>query len=368
MNIGIDARPLSYHLTGIGYYLQNILDALQVIDQENNYYLVSNKTVNYQINNDKWSKIEGHAGGKPISSIWMQTCVPGLARKYKFDIFWGTRHHLPLFLSRRVKRVVTIHDLVHLRYPETMQPKNLILERILMKRSLSAADAIISVSHATATDIKKCYAKIQENHIHTIYSGVPQLYEAHDCSRIIVQLPQKYFLFVGTLEPRKNIHNILRAFERLNPEKYDIYLVIVGEKGWKDKELKKYLVDYNFESRIVFTGYVSRDMMINLYKKSVCLIFPSLYEGFGFPILEAMSCGTPVITSNTSSMKEIAADAALLGNPYDDAEIARAMRLILIDTDLRKRLIGKAALRLKHFSWERCAHKLMEIFYKVTNN
>lgn len=368
MNIGIDARPLSYNLTGIGYYLQNALDALQLIDKENNYYLVSNKRINYQINNYKWTKLEGHVGGNSLSSIWMQTIAPWLASKYKFDVFWGTRHHLPLFLSRQVKRLVTIHDLVHLKYPETMQRKNLILERILMKRSLASADAIISVSHATATDIKKYYTKILKTEIHTIYSGVPQLNEAHTCSRLIAQLPQKYFLFVGTMEPRKNIHNLLRAFERLNPEKYDIYLVIVGEKGWRGKELKKYLADYNLGSRIVLTGYVPRDIMISLYKKSACLIFPSLYEGFGFPILEAMSCGIPVITSNTSSMKEIAADAALLVNPYDAADIARAMRLILIDNGLKKRLIGKAALRLKDFSWNRCAQELMEIFYEVMNN
>ncbi|MDA3895650.1 MAG: glycosyltransferase family 1 protein [Desulfobacteraceae bacterium] len=365
MNIGIDARPLSYNLTGIGYYLKNTLDALQSIDDVNNYYLVSNKIINYQLVNDKWQKIEGRFGYSSVSSPWMQFMAPRIAYKCKFDVFWGTRHHLPLFLPFQVKRLVTIHDLVHLKHPETMLKKNLILERILMNRSLATADAIISISHATAADILKYYPDVSRENIYTVYPGVPKLKRKKASCAIVEQLPHNYFLFVGTMEPRKNLHNLLRAFERLNPENYDVHLVIAGGRGWKDKELKIFFDNYKFASRIVFTGYVPREIMISLYKKAACLIFPSLYEGFGFPIIEAMSCGIPVITSDRSSMKEIASDAALLVNPYDIASIEGAMKLILTDKDLKKKLIEKAALRLKIFSWDRCARESMAIFDKV---
>ncbi len=368
MNIGIDARPLSYPLTGIGYYLKHILDALQSFDDLNNYYLVSNKTINYQLLNNRWEKIEGRAGGQALSSPWIQFFCPWIARKYQFDVFWSPRHHLPLMLPFSVKRVVTIHDLVHLKYPETMLKKGLLLERLLMKRSLASADAIISVSRATAGDILKYYPDIPLRNVRTVYPGVPQLKRRGTSSALIDGLPRSYFLFVGTIEPRKNIRNLLKAFERIAPEKNDLYLVIVGGSGWRDTSLKVFFENYQFASRVIFTGYVPRNTMKSIYQRSICLVYPSLYEGFGFPVLEAMSCGIPVITSNRSSMKEISGDAALLVDPRDVAAIEGAMNRILTDDTLRKDLAGKSLLRLQAFSWERCAKELVEIFNEVADN
>ena len=365
MIIGIDARPLSYYFAGIGHYLLNILDVLQRLDQENTYYLVSNKKINYRPENPRWHKIEGRAGRKLLSSLWMQVFVPGFARRYRFDIFWGPRHHLPLLMSKRVKRVVTVHDLVHLRYPETMKPANLILERILMKRSLETADAVIAVSQASALDVTGFYRKVDPKRIHTIYSGVPQWPEGQDDADFIRTLPPYYFLFVGTMEPRKNIAGIISAFERLPPEAYDGYLIIVGETGWKINELKACLRNPKLGDRIILKGYIPRRHLKGLYQNAACLVFPSFYEGFGFPILEAMAFGTPVITSNTASMKEIAGDAALLVDPYRVEDIAGAMRRIIGDAELRSRLNREAASRLPLFSWQKCAEALMEICYRV---
>ena len=368
MNIGIDARPLSYHLTGIGYYLKHTLDALQSFDNVNNYYLVSNKAINYRLLNNRWEKIEGRVDGQALSSPWIQFFCPWIARKYQFDVFWSPRHHLPLMLPFPVKRVVTIHDLVHLKYPETMLKKGLILERLLMRRSLASADAIISVSEATAADVWHYYPDIPKRNVRIVYPGVPQLKRQTTPSALVDGLPRNYFLFVGTIEPRKNLRNLLKAFERIASAENDLHLVIVGGSGWRDTSLKLFFEDYQFASRVIFTGYVPRCTMQSIYRRSICLVYPSLYEGFGFPVLEAMSCGVPVITSNRSSMKEISGDAALLVDPRDVAAIKGAMDRILTDDILRKDLAGKSLLRLQVFSWERCAKELMDIFDEVVDN
>lgn len=365
MKIGIDARPLSYNLKGIGYYLKYTLDALQLFDRVNHYYLVSNKTINYQLVNDRWKKIEGRLGGRSLSSPWMQFFCFWIAHKYRFNIFWGTRHHLPLMLPLRVKRVVTVHDLVHLEHPATMLKKGLILERLLMKRSLKSADAIVTVSHATASDIRKHYPEIPWRNVRTIYPGVPYLKDQKASCAFVEGLPPNYFLFVGTMEPRKNLSNLLKAFEKMGPEKNDVYLVIVGDRGWKDGPFKMLFDNYKSAARVIFTGYVPRDKMSSIYKRSVCLVYPSLYEGFGFPVLEAMSCGVPVITSNRSSMKEVSGDAALLVDPDNVDAIERAMHRMLTDSNFRKDLISKSLLRLQAFSWDRCAKELTGIFNKV---
>ncbi len=157
MRIGVDARPLTYQLTGIGVYLKHILDELQKIDHENYYYLISNGPIDFDLGNEKWSKIEGKNKRKLISTFWMQCQAPILAYKLKLDLFWGPRHHLPVLLPHRVRTVLTVHDIVHRLYPNTMALPNLLVERLLMRWSLLRADRIITDSKSTATDINKSY-------------------------------------------------------------------------------------------------------------------------------------------------------------------------------------------------------------------
>ena len=187
-------------------------------------------------------------------------------------------------------------------------------------------------------------------------------------SNKICNLPTPYFLFVGTLEPRKNFDRIFKAFEKINPASYDVNLVIAGGTGWKNKNFLAKLDDHPMKSRIYLTGYVSRDQLTEYYRNALCLLYPSLYEGFGFPIVEAMSCGTPVITGNTSSMPEIANDAAIIVDPLDIREIAHAMVNVLTDTTLRDRLIESGKKRAGHFSWQDSANRFCQIFESIVNH
>lgn len=361
MNIGVDARPLTYQLTGIGIYLKHLLNTLQKIDNENNYYLISNGQINCVLGNPNWFKIEGRYKKKLVSTFWMQCQAPILSLKLRLDLFWGPRHNLPILLPHKTRTVVTIHDVVHRFYPSTMALPNLLVERLLMKWSVLKADRIITGSRSTASDIQKAY-RVDCDKIMTVRLGAPLLPTG---GREYEVYPQKYFLFVGTLEPRKNFCRMFKAFELIEPERYGVHLVIVGGEGWKNKAFLKKIRLHPLNGHIHLKGYVDRNQLASFYGNALCVLFPSVYEGFGLPVLEAMSCGTPVITSNISSMPEVAGDAAFLVDPYDVDALVKAMHEILTNEKLRKSLAKKGFRRVKKFSWERCARQTLEVFNMV---
>lgn len=362
MKIGVDARPLSYQVSGIGVYLKHLLDEIQKIDQENDYFLISNGHINYDLKNQKWFKVEGRCEKKLLSTFWMQCRTPIFASKLKLNLFWSPRHHLPLFLPARIRTVLTVHDIVHLLYPDTMPVPHFLVERLLMRLSVLKADRIIAVSRSTASGIQKAY-RVACDKVETVYSGVPVLTGSTNTRRKEEKaFPSKYFFFVGTLEPRKNLERIFRAFELIQPETHGLHLVIAGGSGWKNKALLDKLKRHPLSRHVHLAGYVGSDQLLSLYTDALCFLFPSLYEGFGLPILEAMSCGTPVITSNLSSMPEVAGDAALLVDPYDVGALAKAMKEIVENQKLREQLTMKGFERVKRFSWERCARQTLEVF------
>jgi glycosyltransferase involved in cell wall biosynthesis len=367
MQIGVDARPLSYDLTGIGVYLKHLLAALQKIDDQNHYFLFSNGLIDLTLDNRKWSKIEGGSTRRLLSTPWMQLRGTVIAAEKGINLFWSPRHHLPLFLPSRIKTVITIHDITHLLFPATMSLPNLLVERLLMGPSLRKADSVIADSNSTAQGIRAHYP-VDSDKVITIYPGKPDLPDpATDAFHSPLDLPPRFFLFVGTLDPRKNLLRVLNAFEQIDPQMHDVHLVIVGGQGWKNRQFYQQLNTNQNKNRVVMTGFVSRQQLKLIYENAVCLLFPSVYEGFGFPILEAMSCGSPVITSRTASMPEVAGDAAMLVDPIDTGAIASAMLEIMTNTALRDTLITKGYQRLDNFSWEKCAQETLRVFERVHN-
>jgi glycosyltransferase involved in cell wall biosynthesis len=365
MRIGVDARPLSYQLTGIGFYLRSLLDTIQKIDKNNYYFLLSNTTIDFNLKNSKWTKVEGPVNKKILSTPWMQLRGPLIARKLDLDLFWSPRHHLPVAIANRIKTVLTIHDIVHHYYPSTMTLQNFVVERLLMRWSLMRSHRVITDSKSTESDLQRVYG-ISREKITTIHPGIPNLTEETTNLRTQeIDFPSKYFLFVGTLEPRKNFNRILKSFSLLNPEQYDVHLLVVGKQGWKTHQLADVIRRNPLTSNIHLMGYVSRKTLKTCYEKAVCLLFPSLYEGFGFPILEAMSCGTPVITSNVSSMPEIAGNAAIKVNPFDPIAITRAMKDVLENSKLRNHLRTRSLERVKQFSWLKCGTETIRVFETI---
>jgi glycosyltransferase involved in cell wall biosynthesis len=289
------------------------------------------------------------------------------------DLFHATEHLLPRFSS--VRTVFTLHDLIFLFHPETHKPLNRWFLTLMMPRFLRAADAVIAVSECTKRDAIRFYG-IPEEKITVIYEGVnprfrPASPEAIAAVRARYNLPEHFILYVGTIEPRKNLTALLEAFHHLlatrslRPAPCDLRLVIVGKKGWLYEGFFRRLRELGLEDRVIFTGYVPDEDLPALYSAADLFVFPSLYEGFGLPVLEAMACGVPVICSNTSSLPEVAGDAALLVDPADVRALAGAMERALTDEALRVTLRARGIEKAGRFSWEGAARKTVEVYQWV---
>lgn len=363
--IGIDARCLSVPITGIGQYTLQLLSRMSL--SGGRWYLYSNLKLLPDISFAGNVVVrDGQMTGRAMATLWSQTLLPHQVGRDGIDLFWSPRHHLPLFLDSRIKQVVTIHDLVWRHAPQTMKSTGRLLDFLLMPRSIRKADGVIAVSAATAADIQAELPALPNDRVRVIHEGAscvdPLPREVLDS----LGITGKFILFVGTLEPRKNLKRLLVAYRSLEPELQREYpLVIAGGKGWGEDDLAALIVGYGLEDHVVITGYVAGDVLATLYRYAELLVMPSLYEGFGLPLVEAMSFGTPVLTSNCSSMKEVTGEAGVLVDPYDSASIATGIKEVLVDNELRNRLAKKGRERAKIFSWDRAAAETMAFFEEI---
>ena len=316
MRIGIDARALSYEYTGIPVYVHDVLKYWNEKKKDDEYYLYSNRPlqIDFDLGENWHVVIDEHRFG----GIWVQTRLRKLLERDKIEAFWEPMNFLPGRI-KGVKYFVTIHDIAVYLFPQYGAYTDAILERLLLKRSSKRADKIIAISKATKNDIVS-HLGVPEDKVRVIYNG-DSPYKGKEVSYTVLQEQgilgrwkldkNKFLLFVGTIEPRKNIDTIIRAYECLRDNReYTGKLVIAGKQGWKCTKIIEAIENNKYRDDIVVTGYISEAEKECLYRNAQCLVFPSLYEGFGFPILEAMSVGLPVVTSNVSSMPEVGLDAA----------------------------------------------------------
>ena len=284
--------------------------------------------------------------------------------KSRPDITFVPAHSLPFLFPG--KAIVTVHDLGYKRFPSAHPLSQQTYLDATTRYSQARATVILADSQATADDLRHYYATPAER-IRVLYPGVDALPLQTSVAEAVAvraryDLPGRYFLFIGTLQPRKNIHGIVRAFAMWQQQSGDreTALLLAGGKGW--------LFDESWiqgTENVIVTGYIDEPDKGALYSESVALIYASLYEGFGFPVIEAMICGTAVIASNTSSLPELVGDAGLLVDPNDVADIARAMRQLSEDSDLRNRMINRGRQRAKDFSWERTAQQLITVLDEI---
>lgn len=316
MRIGIDVRTLSYPYSGIPIYVHDIISYWNGYKTDNEFFLYSNRpfSLDFELGPNWHICIDKYR----LGTIWTQIRIPTLLKRDRIDVFWEPMNFLPRKVSG-IKYLVTIHDLAVYLYPQLGRLSDAILEKLLLKRSCSRADKIIAISKSTKADIVR-YLGVNEEMISVIYNGGSPYtgkepsYSLEQCNRILNDRGLRsgaFLLFVGTIEPRKNVDTIISAYELLREhQEYDGKLVIAGKPGWKCSNTLKHINRSNYSKDIVLTGYISEIEKECLYRNASCLVFPSLYEGFGFPIIEAMSVGLPVITSIVSSMPEVGGDAA----------------------------------------------------------
>ena len=363
--IGVDSRLLSEQLTGIGRYTHEMLRRLT--DAGHEWYLYSPLPI---VLGD-WRQPNIHLRSARFPSramrmLWAQTTLPWWAARDRVDLFWAPTHRLPRLLRKDMARVVTIHDLVWKHAGDTMRPASRWLDAKLMPEAIRLADRVITVSRNTADDliaeIPSCAEKID-----AIPLGVSRPDTASpDAVLAEFGLTDPFFLFVGTLEPRKNLQRLIEAYSRLpEPLRNTALLAIVGGRGWGGVDVASVVERFGVRDRVRLLGYVSDDQLAALYPKALFLAMPSLYEGFGLPLLEAMVRGTPTLTSQRASMPEVVGDAGLLVDPDSVDSIAGGLARLIGDARLRAELGGKALQRAQHFSWERAATETLGVFDKA---
>lgn len=296
-------------------------------------------------------------------TLWSQTKLPYWAGKDSLDVFWGPTHRLPRFLPNKVARVVTIHDLVWKHAGETMRPLNRLAERCLMPDAIRLADRIMADSHSTADAIANEFSWAKDR-IRVVHLGTTSLPEAKSFETLgVLEIDRPYFLFVGTLEPRKNLRRLLEAYASLDDTiRKQTLLVVAGGKGWGNVDLVSLVQLLGLSESVRLTGYVSEEQLSTLYAHARFLAMPSLYEGFGLPLVEAMSFGVPVLTSSCSSLPEVAGDAGILVDPYNTNALALGLLQMLKDDALRNELAVRAKVNAARFSWKKAAKEAMEIF------
>jgi len=298
---------------------------------------------------------------------WMQVSLPRVCRKSRADVLHCTAFICPFFPPCPV--VLTVHDMTHARYPETMDPLWRWYKKIFFKASLRRASRLIAVSRFSASELAEIHPEHKAK-IEVVYEAAaerffsPEPRENETAERIAkLGIEPPYFLHVGTANPRKNLSRLLKGFD-LFKKKFNRphRMVCVGARGWLCDEMEKLAETLSAKRDLIFTGRIAEEDLLALYRGAEALVMPSLYEGFGLPVLEAMASKCPVITSNVSSLPEIAGDAALLVDPLNETEIAEAMEHIAGIPALRKEMIEKGLKQVARFSWERSARETAEIY------
>ena len=372
MRICVDASPAVHHRAGLGRYAQELITALIAVDPANEYVAFYNRPSEAQVDPplDRLPHLTTNLPNKPWRMSVLLAHFAHLPQDRLFpgvDLFHATDHLLPRL--SQAKSVFTLHDLVFRFYPETHMPLNRWFLTLMMPRFLQAADAVIAVSECTKRDAIRLYG-VDESKIRVIYEGVnprfrPATPEAISAVRQKHGLPEHFILSVGTIEPRKNLDTLLEAYCALRHRETQCKLVIVGKKGWLYHGFFRRLRELGLEDEVIFPGFVPDEDLPALYSAADLFIFPSLYEGFGLPPLEAMACGAPVITSDASSLPEVAGEAALLVDPKSVEVVARAMRSVLENKELRDRLRAKGPTQAAKFTWESAARETLAVYASI---
>ena len=366
-NIGIDARKLNDF--GIGTYIENLVEHLGAIDQQNRYLLFVNSASSDLLQRlpDNFELVVDRSPGYSISELL------GLSWKLwrlKLDLYHATHYVLPAVVPCRA--VVTIHDIIHLLFPEFL-PNRLALSyaKIMMRHGLERGDRIISVSKNTKTDLMK-YFEVDGTKIEVIYSGVGEVFrkrvsetEAEACRRKL-KFEQPYALFVGNPKPHKNLHNVVKAFAHaLEIYPSDTKLVCVGGRPGTEFKIRQRAELLGISDRLIWLGHVDSADLPAIYQGATLFLYPTLYEGFGLPVIEAMASGVPVITSNSSALKEIAEGYAHLVDPLDVEQIARAIVQNLSNPEDRGHLAQKGLQRARDFQWKNTAAATLQVYHSV---
>jgi glycosyltransferase involved in cell wall biosynthesis len=368
VRIAIDVRK--YNDFGIGTYVRNLVHQLGRIDQETEYVLLCRPQDQgrIQVARPNFRTVVEPA---PPYSISEQVRIPMTLLREHIDLFHAPHYVLPPAIHCR--SVVTIHDCIHLMFPQYLPGR---LAHAYAKLQLWTAahrsDRVLTVSEASKLDILRRF-RVPADKITVVYNAIDERLSLEptdeDVERVSVryQLKDPFALYVGNIKPHKNLERLIEAFHQLRQESAfeTLKLVIIGDEISKYQGLRRAVHVHKLHKHVRFLGFVPLETLSVLYRLASVFVFPSLYEGFGLPPLEAMYYGTPVVTSNVSSLPEVVGDAAMLVDPYSSESIADGMRRVLTDEHLRASLRERGMARAREFSWERSVRRIREVYGEV---
>jgi glycosyltransferase involved in cell wall biosynthesis len=374
MDIGIVSNFIDEYNGGIGVYTHQIVKNLGKMDKENNYHLIhylKNNLDIYSRNNEIVIPKNRFVRGWGSYMFWRHFTLPQELKKYNLDVVHDPYELGPFTFNQPFRKVITVHDLTPLLFPNLFKRGDVMLHRLLLKKTISKADKIITVSYNSQRDIME-YLNVPEEDIEVIYNGKDENFRPLNSRQLAeikekYRLPHRFILSVGGLHPIKNIPRLLEAYYLARKDGLEHKLVMVGGAVDRAGEIFHIITTLGLEDHVIFTGVVSDDDLVGLYNAADLFLYPCLYAGFGLPPLEAMACGTPVITSCSSSLPEIVGDAAKLINPYDPEKLASAINRVLSDDGTMKELIKKGLKRAERFNWRKTAWKTLKVYNEVYN-
>ena len=367
MRIGIDARKL--HDFGIGTYIRNLLRQLARIDSQTGFVILCRPEDCPAVATlgENFRAVAETAGNY---SVVEQVAIPLALRRERVTLFHAPHYVLPPLV--RCPSVVTIHDCIHLMFPQYLPNRAaLTYARASIRLAARQATRVLTVSHSSKRDILR-FVDTQPEKIDVIYNayderfGIPPREEAIESVRERYQLNDPFVLYAGNVKPHKNLERLIETFHLVRQRGHDqLKLVLIGDEISKYAALRRAVHRYQLHKYVRFVGYLPEETLAVMYRLASVFVFPSLYEGFGLPPLEAMASGTPVVTSNVSSLPEVAGDAAVLVDPYSPESIADGVHRVLSDDVLRDELKVKGPLRAQQFSWAQSVGRIREIYAEV---
>jgi glycosyltransferase involved in cell wall biosynthesis len=357
----MDARALLEPLKGVGRYTLELIRHLQLLGHE----LVLYAPDSALFGDYDWSLVQLKANKLPnrwAKLFWGEIGLPWQATFDNLDLFWGPNHRLPLLMPPQLPRVLTIHDLVWKYAADTMRRDAWYLERWLMPPAVYSAHRIIADSHSTKAGLDSVFPRVSSK-IRVVHLGMNPAIQTNASLLEKLGVTGSYALFVGTAEPRKNLYRLLEAFSLLPIGQTK--LVLVASSGWGEQDLTTWITNLGLEDKVHLLGFVDDQTLEALYANARFVCYPSLYEGFGLPLLEAMKYGVPALTSDQSSMPEVALDTAVYVNPLSVESIVQGLQTLLEDDALIQNLSMNALARAKDFSWKHTAQQTTQVFAEV---
>lgn len=373
MKIGIDGRAAKwYRGTGIGTYTHELILGLNNVDSSNDYTIFLPNCSSLMNMN---SNFKTHLITSAVSdNFWDEVHVPNVLDNENMDLYHVPQNGVGLCPNINCKKVITLHDIIPLRMPKTVSDKYLNIFNNELPNIIESSEGIITVSEFSKKDISKEF-NYPEDKIYVTHLAAEDIYRplnklsCKDYIKNKYKICDDFILYVGGFSPRKNILGLIEAFSLINPSKRKrTKLVITGTKGISYDIYKSRAEVLSVLEDVIFTGFIPLEDLPLFYNGASVLVYPSFYEGFGLPPLEAMACGTPVISSNVTSLPEVCLDSALLIDPYNVYDLSESIERIINDEELSKKMIKKGIQRSLNFSWDRTSKNTLKAYMSILNN